>query len=142
MYSIYIYLSGFWRHNDPTNIVDFTINKDCIVNSINHEVYILYGFWPPKMYNIYIYCKTVAPTCGGPISRVGGTREVRGNHRKSPPTSSRGVPKTPLTLARRGTGRRPSGGAVAADAARSGRRSGRRRRHRCLRTPPGLTGSY
>ncbi len=34
------------------------------------------------------------------------------------------------------------GGAVAAAMARSGRISGRRRRHRCLRTPPGLTGSY
>jgi hypothetical protein len=31
---------------------------------------------------------------------------------------------------------------VAAAAARSGRRSGRRRRHRYLRTPSGLTGSY
>jgi len=31
---------------------------------------------------------------------------------------------------------------VAAAAASSGRRSGRRHRHRCLRTPPGLTESY
>jgi len=86
----------------------------------------------------YIY---MAPTCGGPGSRVRGTREVRGNHRNNPPTSSRWVPETFLTLARCGTGKRPSGGAVAAATARSGRRSGRRRRHRCHQVTPksGLT---
>ena len=64
----------------------------------------------------------MAPTCGGPGSRARGARDVRGNHRMPPHLPAVAL-ETPLTLARRGSGRRPSGGRCGGCSRRSGRRS-------------------